>query len=242
MCKLKQYIIHIILVLLLVVLAVAQATAQIVIEECDTMTFSVESREYIHDTRFVWGIYNASDQPVDVLDPNTTLDPDLYFVEGMYASGVGKTVQVANLPVGKYYVRIHVWNEEDCTDNVEMYVMEVIESSLDMTMYADSVCIGEATNVHIRFIGYGPYEVYFGVGDALNDSYVTVAGGIKDPEITIPIAEPLPVGENKFWIMKVVGDCKVFSYEELEPEERPGTGIMIFPKPAQQPIYIKEEN
>ena len=53
-------------------------------------------------------------------------------------------------------MRIHVWDEEDCTDNVEMYVMEVIESTLEMEISADSVCIGEPTNVYIRFNGPWP--------------------------------------------------------------------------------------
>ena len=241
MYQLKKHIIHFSLAILLAVLAVANATAQthITVEECDTMTFSVTSREYIHDTRFVWGIYNASDQPVDVLDPNTTLDPDLYFVNGMYASGVGKTVQVANLPVGKYYVRIHVWNEEDCTDNIEMYVMEVTGATMDMTLYADSVCIGEATNVYIRFTGRGPYEVQYTIGDQLTPSVVNVMGGVDDPELVIPVTDMLPVGETTFWVISVENGCKAYEYSE---SERPSTGIVIFPKPARQPIYIKEEN
>ncbi|QIA06259.1 hypothetical protein [Draconibacterium halophilum] len=240
MYRLKKHIIHLTLAILLAVLAVANAAAQtpITIEECDTMTFSVDSREYIHETRFVWGIYNASDDPVDVLDPNTTLDSDMYFVDGMYASGVGKTVQVANLPVGKYYVRIHVWDEEDCTDNVEMYVMEVIESTLDMTLYADSVCIGEATNVYIRFTGRGPYDVYYTIGDQLTPSVVNVNGDVEDPELVIPVTDPLPVGETTFWVIKVEDNCKAY---EFTGDERPNTGIVIYPKPAKQPIYLKDD-
>lgn len=239
--KIAHNITTAILGILLVLLTVAQASAQIVVEECDTFTFSVDSREYIHDTRFVWGIYEASNQPVDVLDPNTTLDPDLYFVDGLYASGIGKTVKVHGLPVGKYYVRIHVWNEEDCTDNVEMYVMEVIESTIEMDISADSVCIGEATNVYIRFTGVGPFDIYYTVGDQETPSVVNLTGKVKNPEITIPITQALPVGETKFWVMKVTDDCKVYSYEEVAPEERPGTGILIYPKPVKQPIYLKDD-
>ena len=242
--KLTHIAIYLIAGIILVLLTVAKTSAQtsITVEECDTMTFSVDSREYISETRFVWGIYNASAQPTDVLDPAGTLDPDLYFVDGLYASGVGKTVKVSKLPIGKYYVRIHVWNEEDCTDNIEMYVLEVIESTLDMEIYADSVCIGEPTNVFIRFIGTGPYDVYYTVGDQVTPSHVTVAGNVKDPEITIPILEPLPVGETKFWVIKVEDNCKAYEYDMLPEDQRPGTGILIYPKPAKQPIYLKEEN
>ena len=221
----------------LVALTVANASAQIVVNECDTMTFSVTSRPNIPETHFVWGIYNASPNPTDVLDPAGTLDPALYFVDGMYASGEGRTVQVVGLAPGKYYVRIHVWDEVTCTDNIEMYVMEVIESTLEMELYADSVCIGEPTNVYIRFTGVGPYEITYTVGDELTPSVVNLNGTEVDPEITIPIMEPLPVGETTFWVIKVEDNCKAY---EFTGDERPSTGIVIYPKPAQQPIYLKD--
>lgn len=236
MYRLKQHIIHLILGIILVVLAVANATAQIAIQECDTMTFSVSSRPNIPETHFVWGIYNASPTPTDVLDPATTLDPALYFVDGQYA---GRTVKVTGLAPGEYYVRIHVWDEVSCTDNIEMYLMEVLESDLDMEVYADSVCIGDPTNVYIRFTGRGPYTVTYTIGDAVTPSVFNLNGDAVGPEITIPILEPLPEGETTFWVISVDDGCKAYEYPE---SERPSTGIVIFPKPAQQPIYIKEEN
>ncbi len=235
MYQLKQHIIHFILAILLVVLAVANVTAQIAIQECDTMTFSVSSRPNIPETHFVWGIYNASPTPTDVLDPATTLDPALYFVDGQYA---GRTVKVTGLAPGKYYVRIHVWDEVSCTDNVEMYLMEVLESDLDMEVYADSVCIGDPTNVYIRFTGRGPYTVTYIIGDAVTPSVVNLNGTEEDPELVIPVLEPLPVGETTFWVIRVEDNCKAY---EFTGEERPNTGIVIFPKPAQQPIYLKED-
>nr|WP_321484630.1 hypothetical protein [uncultured Draconibacterium sp.] len=236
MYRLKQHIIHFTLAILLAVLAVANATAQIVIQECDTMTFSVTSRPNIPETHFVWGIYNALPGPTDVLDPATTLDPALYFVDGQYA---GSTVKVKGLVPGEYYVRIHVWDEVSCTDNIEMYVMEVLESDLDMEVYADSVCIGDPTNVYIRFTGIGPYTVTYTIGDAETPSVFNLNGEAVGPEIAIPIVETLPVGETTFWVISVENGCKAYEYSE---SERPSTGIVIFPKPARQPIYIKEEN
>ncbi len=236
--KIKHIAFIIVTGVVLLLLTVASASAQIIVEQCDTMTFSVDSREYISETRFVWGIYEASELPVDILDTIGLLESDTYFVDGLYASGVGKTVKVTGLDPGKYYVRIHVWNEEDCTDNVEMYVMEVVESSVDMTLYADSVCIGEATNVYIRLTGYGPYDIYYTVGDEETPSVVNVAGGVENPEIVIPITQPLPEGETTFWVIKVEDDCKAYEYPI---DERPSTGVLIYPKPTKQPIYLKED-
>lgn len=198
------------------------------------MTFSVTSRPNIPETHFVWGIYNASPNPTDVLDPNTTLDPALYFVDGQYA---GSTVQVTGLAPGEYYVRIHVWDEVTCTDNIEMYVMEVLESTLEMELSADSVCIGEPTNVYIRFTGRGPYEVTYTIGDALTPSVVNMNGGV-DVENVIEITDPLPVGETTFWVIKVEDNCKAY---EFTVDERPGTGILIYPKPSQSQIYLKDD-
>ena len=140
-------------------LTVENSTAQIVVEECDTMEFSVVSRPNIPETHFVWAIYNSSPNPTDVLDPAGALDPALYFVDGMYASGEGRTVRVIGLAPGVYYVRIHVWDEVSCTDNIEMYVMEVIESNLDFELVADSVCIGEPSTIRIIFSGTGSSSI-----------------------------------------------------------------------------------
>ena len=111
--------------ILLVVLAVhSNVMAQhIQVEQCDTFQFSIVSRPNIDDLNFEWAIYNSSPNPTDVLDDATRLDPVAYFVDGQY---LGRTVRVANLPVGTYYVRIHVWDEITCTDNIELYVMEVL--------------------------------------------------------------------------------------------------------------------
>jgi len=234
MIRLKKHMIHFTLGIILAVMAVAQSSAQITITECDTMEFSVVSRPNIPETNFVWGIYNASDQPTDVLDPATTLDPALYFVDGQYE---GSTVYVTGLAPGKYYVRINVWDEVSCTDNVEMYVLEVEESTIDLALYADSVCIGEPTSVRIIFSGVGPYDITAIYGDAVTGTVINLNGQVGN-EVTVPITDPLPVGETTFWIMSVTDDCKVHTWEEAE---RPSTGIVIYPKPNQSRIYLKDE-
>lgn len=241
----KKNLVHTIITALLgiflVVLTVANASAQTRIPpiyECDTMTFSVSSRPQIPEPHYVWGIYEASSGITDVLDPAGTLDPTVHFVDGMYASGEGSTVQVIDLDPGMYYVRIHVWDEVSCTDNIEMYVLEVLESTLDLEVYTDSVCIGEPTNVYIRITGVGPYDIYYTVGDQETPSVYNLNGRVKDPEITIPIDQQLPVGETTFWVIKVEDNCKAYEYSL---DERPNTGILIYPKPAKQPIYLKEE-
>lgn len=231
--RLKNIITSALLGIALVLLSVAQASAQIVVEQCDTMEFSVVSRASIPETHYVWAMYNSSTDPVDVLDPATSLDPALFFVDGQYA---GSTVQVLGLQAGTYYLRIQVWDEVTCTDNVEMYVIEIIESQLSVDLYADSVCVDEQPPyVRVVFTGKGPYNIEYSTDDGLTTVNMN---GITEDEITIPITDPLPVGETTFWVMSLEDNCRAIEYT-LE-EDRPSTGIIIYPLPDKQPIYLKD--
>jgi hypothetical protein len=235
----KKLINHMILKtlgILLVVLAMAiSAKAQITIDQCDTMEFSVVSRPGIDESHFVWGIYNSSPDPTDVLDPTNTLDPALYFVDGQYA---GRTVSVTGLDPGIYYVRIHVWDEINCTDNIEMYVLEVVENIPEVLVDADSVCIGDPTTITIIFTGVGPYTIDYTYGDALSGTYVNVNGVIVDgPEVTIPILYPFGAGNYEFMIDQIEDECKTHLYDEAD---KPRTGVVIYPKPTNSRIYQQD--
>ena len=214
-------------VVLLLGMALAHAGAQthIQVEQCDTMEFSVTSRPSIPETHFVWAIYNSSPDPTDVLDPAGSLDPAHYFVDGMYA---GRTVQVAGLDPGVYYVRIHVWDEISCTDNIEMYVMEVIEKELEARMEGAEACIGDPAMVKIVFTGVGPYNVVYTFGDESNHVNLN---GVTEQEVTIPIFG-LPVGETEFWVMEVTDGCVVNTYSVPEKAR-----VIIHPKPTNTRIY-----
>ena len=230
----KRFIAHIIyltLGILLVALTVENSTAQIVVDQCDTMEFSVTSRPSIDETHFVWGIYNASTDPTDVLDPTGTLDPAIMFVDGQYA---GRTVKVIGLQPGKYYVRIHVWDEVSCTDNIEMHLMEVLENLPEAFIEGDSTCIGDPLLVKIVFTGTGPWDVIYTYGD---ESNAVNLYGIAEQEYIIS-APMLPVGTTDFWIMEVVKDNGTCRIVNSIPSER--VGVLIYPKPAGSKIYLKE--
>jgi len=232
--KLIYHIIKAILGIFLVVLTVTiTASAQITVDQCDTMEFSVVSRPGIDDTHFVWGIYNSSSNPTDILDPSTTLDPVNYFADGLYS---GRTVNVVGLDPGIYYVRIQVWDEITCTDNVEMYVLEVIGTIPDIVLYGDSVCVGEPVIIRIVFTGVGPYTIDYTYGDEITGTYVNVNGKIVDgPDVTIPIMDPFPAGDNYYFKLdKIMDECKTYFYDE---SEKPRKGIIIYPKPTNSKIY-----
>lgn len=229
MKRLIAHIIYLTLGILPVVLTVENTTAQIVVDQCETMVFSVTSRPSIDDTHFVWAIYNSSESPTDVLDPTGSLDPATTFVDGQYA---GRTVEVTNLEPGKYYVRIHVWDEISCTDNIEMYLLEVTENKPTAELIGDSLCIGETAEIKIIFTGIAPYDVVYTYGDGTD--WVNLTGIVED-EVTIPIPM-LPVGTTEYWIMEVSDDCTVNSYV-ADPNK---VGVLIYPKPVSSQIYLKE--
>lgn len=233
----KKLIYHIIkgtLGILLVGLAMAKSgSAQhIQITQCDTMTFAVTSRPNIDDTHFVWDIYNASSEPTDVLDYTTNLDRATYFADGQYA---GRSVDVTGLEPGMYYVRIHLWDEISCTDNVEMYVLEVLEEDPFVDLYADSVCVGEPSTVTIVFSGLGPYSVSYIYGDEITGNHVNLNGTIVNDNVEVVIPLPaMPDGTYEFIITRIMDDCMDKIYEEAD---RPRTGVVIYPKPINSEIY-----
>lgn len=240
--NMKQLIYHIIRWIpgiFLVLLTVASASAQkpvwlLEVDQCDTMEFSVASRPNIDDSHFVWEIF--TDSTVNFVNTGGALDHDIAFVDGMYA---GRKVRVTGLDPGRYFVRIMVWDEISCTNNLEMFMMDIVQTNLDFVLEGDSVCIGEPAVVKIVFTGVGPYTLDFTYGDALTGNVVNVNGIVVDgPEYSIPITDPLPAGETKFWVMNVTDGCRVNSYETATA---PSTGIMIYPKPNQSKIYVKDD-
>ena len=240
----KKKFAHIILTVLsgfiLVALTVASASAQkeispgvIEVNQCETIEFSVV--EWPGD-RYTWDIYRDSMAAVNFAVTDGDVAPALYFENGMYQ---GSTVKVKWLDPGRYFVRIMVWDESRCTNNLKLIIVNVIATAPELELVADSVCIGEPTSVRIIFTGIGPYTLDYTYGDAITGNVVNVNGYIVDgPEATIPITQPLPVGETKFWVINIDDGCKAYEYSG---DERPGTGILIYPKPARQPIYLKEQ-
>lgn len=213
----------------LVLFAVAHAGAQISVSQCDTMEFSVNSRPSIDDSHFVWGIYNSSPNPTDILDPTTTLDPALYFVNGQYA---GRTVKVVGLEPGVYYVRIEVWDEISCTNNVEMHVLEVIEHEPIVELTGDSACIGDPVMIKIVFTGIAPFDAQLTYSN-VDGTETIFLNGVTENEIMVPVMDPLPVGETEIWVMTISDGC-VQNYLIPAPDK---ARIVIYPNPTNSRIY-----
>lgn len=215
--------------ILLAVLAVASAVAQkpvqhIEVNQCETFEFSVV--EWPGD-RYTWDLYR--DSTVNFAWEKGDVGPVPYFEDGMYE---GNTVRVNFLETGRYFLRVMVWDEVACTNNLLVFSINVLESLPEAVFLGDSVCIGDPPLVKIVFTGLGPWNVTYTYGDESNAVNIN---GIVEEEYTIPVP-PLPVGTTDFWVMEVSDDCTVNSYPV--PQK---VGVVIFPIPVSSRIYLKDE-
>jgi len=216
-----------------VLLTVASAMAQkpvpaFEIVQCDTLQFVIT--EFPGD-EYTWDIYQ--DSTGNFATNQGDMEAAVYFEDGMYR---GSRVTVYNLPPGDYFLRVMAWDEVKCTNNLMVFKMHVIEPP-PPELVGDSLCYGEVPLVRVIFTGVGPWDFQYAYSDGVN--IINLNGHTDVPEVTIPILDPLPVGEHDFWIMEVdySNGCSVKTYEV---EQRPHTGILIYPKPEKKPIYVKE--
>lgn len=218
-----------------VLLAVAPAMAQKAVPEfdiiqCDTLQFEIT--EFPGD-EYTWDLYHDSTGNFAVTQGD--MPSAVFFEDGMYR---GATVRVFNLPPGDYFLRVMAWDEVNCTNNLIVFKLHVIEPP-PPELIGDSLCYGDVPIVRVIFTGTGPWDFEYAYSDE-DGNTVNLNGHTDDPDIAIPILDPLPVGEHAFWIMTVdySNGCVVKTYEV---EKQPRTGIVIYPKPEQEKIYVKDD-
>jgi hypothetical protein len=221
--------------ILLAVLAVASAVAQkpvqhIVVSEHDTIEFSVV--EFPGD-RYTWDIY--VDPTINFALENDRLDPALYFVDGMYE---GSTVLVTNLEPGLYFVRVMVWDEVACTNNLLVYSLEVLEVP-EADLYGEEACFGDPTFLRVVLTGVGPWEVIY--TDGIDSKQVNLNGNPGEEQyilVTPIMMEPVDeVIIYEYWI-EYIKDLGTGG-ENFKPSDK--ARIVIYPIPANSKIYLKDE-
>jgi len=235
MKKLIYHIMRRIPGILLAVLTVAPAMAQkpvqhIVVSRHDTIEFSVV--EWPGD-EYTWDIYD--DPGLNFALENERLDPALYFVDGMYR---GSTVYVTNLPPGQYYLRVMVWDEVNCTNNLTLFSLEV-EDVPEADLYGNEACFGDPTYLHVVLTGVGPWDITYtdGLerhdvnldGNPGEDQYILIQTNTMEPNDEVIIKE--------YWI-DYIHDLGTGGINN-EPSDK--AKIIIYPIPSNSEIYIKEE-
>ncbi len=217
---------------LLVALTVATAMAQkpiqlIEVEKCETIEFSVV--DWPGD-RYTWDLYR--DSTVNYAKTKGDVDPAGYFEKGMYQ---GSTVSVNWLDTGRYFLRVMVWNEVECTNNLILFLVDVTEVIPMAEVYGDSTCIGDPSFVRIVLSGHGPWDLRYSYSsDGNGNNIVSVNFHTPDSENIIKMPA-LPVGLTELWVDEIITQCTI----NMLPSDK--GRIMIYPKPSQSKIYLKDE-
>ena len=232
----KQRIRHIITRvagILLGLLAMTSAKAQkpvpyLEIPQCYSYTFAVD--EWPGD-RYTWDLYR--DPTADFAYEDKRIDPARYFEDdGNYG---GPSVTVNWLDTGIYFLRVMVYDEQNCTNNLMVFRINVLPNEPSLVFEGDSVCEDEVAYVKITFTGMPPWEAQY-TYTYEGQSLVLNMSGQTEEEFFMPITG-LPVGVHEYWVMEVTDQCTVKSYPVPNPDK---ARVVIFPRPVSTKIYLNE--
>ena len=211
----------------LVVLTVANAMAQkpvthIEIDQCDTIQFSVV--EWAGD-RYTWDLYTELEwDTVNFVKQNGNVEPVPYFVDGMYE---GSTVAVNFLESGIYILRVMVWDEATCTNNMRIFSIDVIEHVPIATITDSTACYGDPAVFKVVITSKGPWEAIYTYGDGT--ASLNLYG--EDEVEQIVKMPPLPAGTYEVWVKQIIDECSANFF----PSEK--GRVIIYPKPSNTGIY-----
>ncbi len=231
----KKLIYHIIvrtLGILLAVLAVAPAMAQkpvphFVVDQCDAYEFSVVD---MPGDRYTWDLYR--DSTVNFAWEKGDVEPVLYFEDAMYE---GSTVRVNFLEPGRYFLRVMAWDEVPCTNNLMVFLIDVEEAIPEAELYGDSVCIGDPAVLKLILTGRGPWDVVISYNNGT--TIINMNGTTSDPEYTFPLPT-LPKETTEFWVSQIIDQCTM---NIIAPEDAQKAKVLIYPKPVNSRIFVKDE-
>lgn len=213
--------------ILLVVLTVATAMAQkpvnhIEVEQCETIEFSVV--DWPGD-RYTWDLYTELQwDSVNFATQKGNVEPAVYFDNAMYE---GSTVTVHWLDTGRYFLRVMVWDEVGCTNNLLVFSVDVKEHIPQAKLTGDSLCYGEPAVFRIIITGSGPWNAIYTYGDGNAAINLNGESGVEQT-ISLP---PLPVGITEVWVKEIIDQCN----SNVVPSEK--ARIVIYPIPTQSKIY-----
>lgn len=194
---------------------VASVMAQSVVYKGQISDFSVEQKP---GESYSWDIYK--DSTVNFAKtPGDVLPTEAIFVNG----NTGPEIQIEWLEAGIYFVKVTATNE--CTNNLEIARIEVLESLPEATITGDSICIGDPAFLTVELTGEAPWNITYTDG---SESWTI--NNINETPYTIAI-DPGPVGTTEYWITQIT-DSNGTNNEPTEKAE-----VKVYPKPAISRIY-----
>lgn len=172
---------------------------------------------------YTWDFFQDSTANFALNDDR--LDPILYFDDGDYRDS--SHVIVTGLTPGRYFLRVTAWDEQACTNNLIMFLIDVLEHFPEATVESDSLCYDDPVVFKIVLTGYGPWDLKYTYGDGKT---VVNLNGVTEPEQTIKLPA-LPVGTTEVWVQEIIDQCS----SNIKPSEK--GRIVIFPIPTNSKIY-----
>lgn len=212
-------------------MTVATAMAQIPVQnveayQCEALEFSVVNWP---GDRYTWDLYSDKDWfKVNFATEKGNVDPAGYFEKGMYE---GSTVRVNWLEDGLYFLRVMIWDETTCNNNLLVFKVNVLPHELNATLAGDSVCYGDPVVFKIVLTGLGPWDIKYKFGDG---TATLNLNGITEPKQTVSLP-PLPAGQFDVWVTEIIDQCS----QNMLPSEK--ARIVIYPKPANTQIILREK-
>jgi len=196
------------------------------VEQCETLEFSVVNWP---GDRYTWDLYTGQKlDTVNFAQQKGNIDPAGYFNKGIYE---GSSVTVHWLDPGIYLLRVMVWDETICNNNLALFKVEVKERKPDATIVGDSLCYGDPVVFKIILTGMGPWDVKYTYGDG---SVVLNLNGVSEPVQTISLP-PLPAGVTEIWVQEIIDQCT----NNLVPSEK--GRVVIYPLPVNSKIFQIDE-
>lgn len=215
------------LAILLVLLTVAFAAAQMrTVYQGETTELSIVQKP--GDT-YTWDIYNNPNVNFATVDGNASPD-EAEFVGG----NTGATVNVRWLKAGIYFYRVLAVDEEGCTNNLKVGMLEVLENlpTAELAIYPGEICISDPAIITITLSGQPAWSFVLeaeGEDGVIERTAHTVEEADNPHEITVSPAQTT--------IYRIT-DLKDRYGENLEASE--DIQLTVHPIPVNSRIYQVE--
>ncbi len=215
------------LAIMLVMLTVAFAAAQMrTVHQGETIELSIIQEG--NDT-YTWDIYNDPSVNFATVDGNALPD-EAEFVGG----NTGATVNVRWLKAGIYFYRVLAVDEEGCTNNLKVGMLEVLEDlpTAGLAIYPGEICISDPAIITITLTGTPAWSFTL---EAVGED-----GVIETTDYTVDEADnPYEITVSPYQTTTYrITDLKDRYGENLEESE--AIQLTVHPIPANSRIYQVE--
>ena len=204
-------------VLLPLLMAMAPAMAQTVVYVGDTTPLSVVQ---VPGDTYQWELYNNGSVNFATTPGNCPVTSALFT-----GTSSGANVNVKWLKPGTYFFKIVARNSTNCTNNLKMGIVTVLNALPTATISPPAaICIGESASLAVTLTGTGPWEVTFTDG--------AISWTVTAITTTPYLLQVSPKATTNYSITKV---------KDLNGTNSTGNVpvmLQVNPKPASSKIYL----